>query len=265
MFRTGRMHEQLPEMKKHPHLGRMQPFRVAGNTYFVGTYQASSHLIDTGDGLILIDAGYEKGAYLVLDSIYRLGFRPEDIKYIFLTHWHGDHAEAVPCFVALSGAKTLIGKADAEKAKRYFTPDILLSDGDTLTLGNTTLHFMHTPGHTAGTMSFFYETEEDGKTLRVGSFGGAGVNTLARGTFDFEGAREAYLASLERLREEEVDVFIGNHTWNNDTYTRSVAFRAGVGANPFINPMLFRTFLDACEQRLIAVVKREEAEERAAR
>ena len=107
--------------------------------------------------------------------------------------------------------------------------------------------------------------EWEGKTLRVGSFGGAGVNTLARGTFDFEGAREAYLASLARLREEAVDVFIGNHTWNNDTYTRSVAFCAGVGANPFINPKLFRTFLGACEQRLLAVVKREEAEERAAR
>ncbi len=258
MFRSGHMYERIPEMRKHHHLGRMAPCRIAGNTYFVGTYQASAHLIDTGEGLILIDAGYALGAYLVLDSIYRLGFRPEDIKYIFLTHWHGDHAEAAAGFAALSGAKILIGKEDAEKVKQYCTPDILINDGDTLSLGNTVIRFVHTPGHTAGTMSFFYDTEEEGKILRVGSFGGAGVNTLHKGKFDFAGAREAYLASLERLKGERVDVFIGNHTWNNDTYTKVAAFKAG--HNPFINPTLFPTFLDACRARLDDVIRKETAE-----
>ena len=122
MFINRELHEKRNDMKKSPWLGKMEPVKVFGNTYFVGTYQASCHLIDTGDGLIMIDPGYENTAYLVLDSIYRLGFRPQDIKYIVNTHWHGDHTAATAAFVDLSGAKTLIGKDDAEKAKQYFTP-----------------------------------------------------------------------------------------------------------------------------------------------
>ena len=82
MFRFGPMHEKLSEIHTKPYLGKMQPFRVIGNVYFVGTYQASCHLIDTGAGLIMIDPGYASTAYLVIDSIYQLGFSPRDIQYI---------------------------------------------------------------------------------------------------------------------------------------------------------------------------------------
>ena len=140
----------------NPWEGRIEPFRIIANVYYVGTFQASCHIIDTGDGLILIDPGYSNTLYLVIDSIYKLGFKPTDIKYIINTHWHGDHTEATAALAELSGAKTLLGKEDEQKAKRYFTPDILISDGDTLTLGNTIVNFMETPGHTKGTVSFFF-------------------------------------------------------------------------------------------------------------
>ena len=74
-----------------PWEGRIAPFKIIGNVYFCGTFQASCHLIDTGDGLILVDPGYENTLYLVIDSIYKLGFRPEQIKYIINTHSHDDH------------------------------------------------------------------------------------------------------------------------------------------------------------------------------
>ena len=125
----------------NPWEGKMEPFRIIGNVYFAGTFQASCHLIDTGEGLILIDPGYSNSLYLVIRSIYKLGFRPEDIRYIVLTHWHNDHTEATRAMVDLSGAKTLLGCNDVEKAKPYADPDILLKDGDTLTLGNTTIRF----------------------------------------------------------------------------------------------------------------------------
>lgn len=253
MFRFGEMYERLKDIAVKPWLGKMMPFRIIGGVYFVGTYQASCHLIDTGDGLIMIDPGYSKTAYLVLDSIYRLGFHPQDIKYIVNTHWHGDHAEATEAFSDLTGAKTLIGRDDAEKAARYFTPDILVDDGDTLTLGNTRVRFVHTPGHTKGTISFFFDVEENGKTYRVGSFGGAGTNTMVRKAFDFDGCREAYLASLNRMRKERVDVFIGNHTWNNDTYGKSLKLLAG-GENDFVNDKIWIEFLDNCEKRLLKVI-----------
>ena len=255
MFRFGKMHELVPEIRKDPSLGRMKPFAILNNTYFVGTYQASCHLIDTGDGLIMIDPGYENTETFVLDSIRALGFCPEDIRYIVNTHWHGDHTEATASFAARSGAKTLIGRDDAEKASRYFTPDILVDDGDTLTLGNVTMRFLHTPGHTKGTISFFYEVEQDGRKLRVGTFGGAGLNTLVPEKYDFEGAREAYRKSLHRLREIPVDVFIGNHVWNNDTYGKSLRVLAGE-KDAFIDPALFGAFLQSYENRLDEVIKK---------
>ena len=244
----------------NPWEGRIVPFRIIGNVYFVGTFQASCHLVDTGDGLILVDPGYSNTLYLVISSIYELGFRPADIKYIINTHWHGDHAEATNALVALCGAKTLIGREDAEKAKKHFEADILINDGDTLTLGNTTISFMETPGHTKGTISFFLETEEKGQVYRVGMFGGAGANTLVRGKYDYEGCREGYRSSLHRLQKEKVDVFIGNHVWNNDTEAKGIALREN-GENKFIDPGLWHEFLTFCEKRLDDVIAKEAAGE----
>lgn len=234
----------------------MEPFRIIGNVYYVGTFQASCHLIDTGEGLILIDPGYSNTLYLVIRSIYKLGFAPEDIQYILCTHWHGDHTAATKALVDLCGAKTLIGRRDAEKTKQYFDADILIADGDTLTLGNTTLSFMETPGHTQGTISFFFETEENGKTYRVGMFGGAGANTLTSARMEYERAREDYRASVQRLQKEQVDVFLGNHTWNNDTWNRGKLLLE-TGENAFVDPGLWHRFLDFCESRLDGVISRE--------
>ena len=235
----------------------MEPFKIIGNVYFVGTFQASCHLIDTGDGLILIDPGYANTLYLVIRSIYELGFNPKNIKYIFNTHWHGDHAAATKEIVDLSGAKTLIGRGDAEKAQKYFVPDILLKDGDVLELGNTKITFMETPGHTKGTVSFFFDTEENGKTYRVGMFGGAGANTLAQGKFDYDGCREDYRNSLHRLQKEQVDVFIGNHTWNNDTAVKGELLLK-TGENKFIDREVWHQFLTFCEKRLDEVIAKDQ-------
>lgn len=237
--------------------GKMEPFRIVGNVYFVGTYPASSHLIDTGAGLILIDTGYADTLFMVVDSIHRLGFDPMDIKYIINTHWHGDHTAGTAALAGFTGAKSLIGWQDAEKAKQYFTPDILVHDGDILTLGNTKISFMETPGHTKGTISFFLDTEEGGKTYRVGSFGGAGANTLAQGKFDYEGCRVDYRASVHKLKQENVDVFIGNHVWNNNTYEYGKLLLA-TGENRFLDSTLWGSFLDYCEKRLDAVIAKED-------
>ena len=256
MFRKGDMYDLKPAISKAPRLGRMTPFRIFGGTYFIGTYQASCHLIDTGDGLIMIDPGYSSTAYLVIDAIYRLGFRPEDIKYIINTHWHGDHTEATADIAALTGAKTLIGRFDAEKAGKYFTPDILVDDGYVLTLGNKEITFLHTPGHTKGTISPFYYEREGNLTYRVGMFGGAGLNTLVPERYDFDGARDAYFASLERLKTEKVDIFIGNHTWNNGTFEKYQEMM-NTGENVFIDSSLWHRFLENCKERLENIIKRE--------
>lgn len=240
----------------NPWEGKMEPFRIIGNVYFVGTFQASCHLIDTGEGLILIDPGYSNTLYLVVRSIYELGFNPKDIKYIINTHWHNDHTEATRAMVDLTGAKTLIGRHDEEKVKKYFVPDILIKGGDVLALGNVTISFMETPGHTRGTISIFFETEDNGKTYRVGMFGGAGANTMVQGRFDYDGCREGYRNSLHRLQNEKVDVFIGNHVWNNDTAVKGEVLLK-TGENRFIDQNLWHEFLDFCEKRLDEVIAKD--------
>ena len=75
-------------------LSDIAPFRMAGNLYFVGTQKASSHLLDTGDGLLLIDTGYEDNYETILDSVKELGFDILQVKYILHSHGHYDHTDA---------------------------------------------------------------------------------------------------------------------------------------------------------------------------
>jgi len=247
----------------NPWDGKVTPFKLAANIYFVGTYQASAHIVDTGDGLIFIDPGYSNTLYLVVDSLYQLGFKPSDVKYIVNTHWHWDHVEATAAFADLTGAKTIIGKCDAPylEEKGYFTPDILVDDGDELKLGNTVMKFIHTPGHTKGTISFVFETEDSGKTYLAGMFGGAGANALTNKfpTY-YDEARPDYYKSIERLRKEKVQIFMGNHTWNNDTIAKAEILRSGCADNPFINEDAkeWNDFLDFCEKRCREVEEKEE-------
>ena len=69
---------------KKPWEGSFEPLRIFGNLYFVGTPPASVHIVDTGEGLIMLDTGYQQSLYMVIDNIYRVGLDPHDIKYILL-------------------------------------------------------------------------------------------------------------------------------------------------------------------------------------
>ncbi len=243
------------ERKKFNNLweGKIEPFKIVGNVYFVGCFPASTHIIDTGDGLILIDPGYMTTLHLVIDNIYKVGFNPHDIKYIVNTHWHNDHTEATKALSHLCGAKTLIGVKDKIKALQFFEADITIKDGDILELGNTRMEFMETPGHTEGTISFFFETEENGEKYRVGMFGGAGANTMVPERYDFNGCREAYINSIHRLMKEKVDVFIGNHVWNNNTEEFSGILR-DTSENKFLDDQLWNNFLEFCLKRVNDII-----------
>ena len=98
--------------------------------------------------------------------------------------------------------------------------------------------------------------QEGNKTYRVGMFGGAGANTMAQGWFDYDGCREDYRASLHRLLKEPVDVFIGNHVWNNDTAVKGELLLR-TGENRFIDPQLWGQFLRFCEKRLDEVIAKD--------
>lgn len=267
-----------------PWEGAIKPFRIFGNLYFVGTRPASAHLIDTGEGLILIDSGYPQTLYLVMDSIREMGFNPREIKIILNSHGHYDHLGASRALAELTGAKNAIGEKDRGYAdgtldltwarqlgyqyEEMFEPDILLRDGDVLRLGNTAIECVETPGHTPGTLSFFFDVTDGKRTFRAGMFGGAGVNSLKKAFLNEAGLpfslRGDYFRSLERLKKERVELFLGNHVHNNHTVEKGIrleemrkAYAAGTSnvdpeseANPFFAPDEWFAFLEKCRCNL---------------
>ena len=258
-------------MKNPPWEGAMEPFRILGNTWFVGTRPASSHLIDTGDGLILLDSGYQESLYLVIDSIYRCGFQLKDLRYIIHSHGHIDHAAATAALVKLTGAETFIGAADCRLvdgtrpeltwAPEYnmaypepFKPDHLLHDGDRIELGNVIIDCMETPGHTPGVISFFWDVEDHGKVYRAGTFGGAGLNSMyssyiRKYQLEKEDWRGAFRRSIRKAKPAKVDLFIGNHAGQNQTPERYQRLKAG-DALAFVDPAAWGRFLDKVEASL---------------
>ena len=259
------MYPKKQQVAGKPWNGLLKPFHILRGISFVGTYQASVHLIDTGDGLVMIDTGYLHTFYWVVNGIYSLGYQPSDVKYILMTHWHGDHVEGVkPMLTLAPEAKTVIGVRDDKKVfERYgIKPDIVVKDGDTLTCGNVTFRFAETPGHTVGTVSVFFDYTEDGRTYHAGMFGGAGRGALFEDNADYyKGSRNDYFKSLARLKEEKVDLFLGNHCWNNNTDEKAAAMEADPGINPFVDEREFYRFLDFCEADVKERMKKEGLEE----
>ncbi len=207
----------------------IKPAKIFGNLYFIGIRAVCTHLIDTGDGLIIIDPGYSESLHIIVNNIWELGFRPADIKYIIGSHAHFDHVDSVHELASMTGAKTFIGKADLPLLTgelyhypiKTFKPDVLLNDGDAISLGNTEINCVSTPGHTDGTMSFFFNVTDGEKTYRAGTFGGAGTNTLVREfltkhNLPFE-SRQKFVESIHKLQGEKVEIFLGNHLENNRT------------------------------------------------
>jgi len=237
----------------------LKPFRIFGNLYFVGDKDVAVHLIDTGEGLILIDTGYpHMGAFLV-QSIWDLGFSPKDIKFIVHTHGHYDHYGSTNTIVALSGAKTFLGALDVKMLKEcdydvaslnnvsyhsyssMFNVDYEINDGDLIKLGNTTIRAVHTPGHTPGCMSLFFDVyDTNGIAKTCAMHGGVGFNTMHFSYMHLLGnstAHKDFIWGLDRVMDEKVDIVLGNHTIQNKTEAKmKVLVENPSGENPFIDP-----------------------------
>ena len=258
--------------------GDFKPTKIFGNLYFVGTVPASVHLVDAGDGLIVFDTGYDQSLDLVIKHISEIGFSVKDIKYIFLTHGHIDHMGGAKRLRELSGAKIFLGKADKTYATgeadlsyakelgmeftTTFTPDVLVSDGDSFTLGNTTVRAVATPGHTPGAMSYFFEVTDGKESFIAGLHGGMGINSLERGFFDKYGLpyslREDFVNSMLRLSTEKVDIFLGNHMQHNDTEKKAKMLSEG-NEKAFVNPAEWKEYNLWCIKNLENMIENEKS------
>lgn len=158
-------------------LAPAEPEKIFGNTYLVGFGGMSVALIDTGDGLVLVDGALPQAAPTILANVRRLGFDPKDIKFILSTEPHFDHAGGLAALARDTGATVVASKRGAEglRAGRHAADDPQLAyggswpavsrvrvvgDGEVLKLGNTAIAAVATPGHTMGSMSWRWQACE---------------------------------------------------------------------------------------------------------
>ena len=230
-------------------LQNVPPFKVFDNLYYVGVGYAGAWLVTTNQGLILIDT--LEGAYKdhTLESIRKLAFDPKDIKYMVLTHYHLDHTAGAAGIQDAYGARVAMGEADWEAITQAPNPrnerlprrDIAVTDGDTLTLGSTTLKLYVMPGHTPGTLAIDFTVYDGGKPYRAFLIGGAapGAGKLAA---------QQFVASIGRMEQmqEGVQVRVVTHPWMDPDFWERVDTlnaRTPGDAHPFVSAEIFRSWV----------------------
>ena len=160
-----------------------QPFRIAGNLYYVGTYDLACYLITTSEGNILINTGLAASMTQIKSNIETLGFKFSDTKILLTTQAHYDHMGAMAAIKKETGAQLMIDEKDADVivtggSSDYelgiygtsFEPvkaDRLLHNNDTVKLGDMQLVLLHHPGHTKGSCSFLFTVKDERRSWKV--------------------------------------------------------------------------------------------------
>lgn len=251
----------------------VKPFKIYGNLYYVGDDWVCSHLVDTGDGLLLFDGGNCGASAMLVQAIWEAGFNPADVRWLIASHGHMDHIGAANFFRRMFGTKLFLGAPDAQMFRErpelsmiqespncmdaLFAPDVEIQDGDVMRFGNTEIQFYLVPGHTEGCIACFFDVKEGEETKRAGYYGGFGFNTLQEeylkeiGDTDFT-MRRRYLESLKKVRDEKVDIFMGNHTANNDLMAKRAYMQEHPGENPFLDGEAWGMYLDRRRDELLS-------------
>ena len=193
-----------------------EPVKVFDNLYWVGQTEFSAWAVTTSEGIIVIDTIYD---YSVEDEIAgglkKMGFNPANIKYAIVSHGHGDHSGGAKFLQEQYGTRIILSAADWDlldrsngtKPKR----DMIATDGQKLTLGDTTVTLYLTPGHTAGTISTLIPVKDQGKPHMAAVWGGTAFNFGPN-----KDSFQSYIRSAQRftdiVRQAGVDVILSNHT-----------------------------------------------------
>lgn len=278
-YEEVRRQQQKEYMDKHaafyadPWTAAIEPFRMADGLYYVGDRKVCVHLLETAEGLILLDSGFFHSPPLLLESIRKLGFDPADVRWILHTHEHFDHFGAAELFRKQYGTKLAISAAGAaslrENPGRALMAwegmsdsdipvfDYELQDGEIFRFGGREIRCQLTPGHALGVMSFFFDVTDGGKTYLAGLFGGAGHGALALEYTESLGLPrdmpQRMLASLEKLMDEPVTLHLGNHPANNRTLQKRER-QLAEGGNPFAEEDTWQTFLQDLRNKTLKII-----------
>lgn len=230
-----------------------EPFQIFDNLYFVGIGEVGSYVIETSDGLILIDTLWDLDGYTdyLLGQVRKVGLDPMDIKYVLILQGHRDHYGGARALQNIIDAQFGTAEEDRKMMEADFgvyAPriDFTIENGDSLTLGDTTLNLEVTPGHTPGTTSIRFPVFDNGTEHLAYFHGGPSVRSD-----DPEVAR-TFIADLERIKRiPGIDVQIGGHydsylSGTGDLFDRAerLANRQSGEPHPWVAPDEFQSFLD---------------------
>lgn len=225
-----------------------EPGKAFDNLFYVGAAWVSAWAIKTSQGIILIDAlNNNKEAAEVIDpGLRKVGLNPADIKYVIVTHAHGDHYGGATYLQQKHGAKVVMSDQDWTESEKggvitsaHWGPmpkrDVTVRDGEKVTLGDTSVTAYVTPGHTVGTITPVFEVSSGGRKHRVLLWGGTAFN------FGNNIPRlDSYAAATERMAKlaqaEGIDVMISNHAAYDGAFAKLAQLKkqGSMEPNPFV-------------------------------
>ena len=264
-----------------------QPARIHGDTYYVGVGGLSAVLIDTRDGLILIDGALPQSVAAIEEHILELGFRVQDIKFILNTEAHFDHSGGIAALARDSGAQVVASPlgAQALRAGKVLDTDPQagaidampavenvreIADGETLRLGGVTVTARYTPGHTPGSTSWTWVSCEDAAgddCLNV--VFGASLTPVGAGDFHFSGDADhadmtpAFRRTMRDFAKLPCDILISAHPDHSGADEKLRRLLEGATPNPFIDAQACRDYAARNEAKLDARIAKEKARQKA--
>ncbi|MEL7185618.1 MAG: subclass B3 metallo-beta-lactamase [Pseudomonadota bacterium] len=248
----------------------IKPFRIYGNTWYVGTDGLSSILLETDEGLVLIDGALPQSASIIDSNIRELGFDPLNIKAILLSHPHFDHAGGIAALQRLSDATVYAsdaavptlqtGEIPEDDPQFGFGPEstsfpasenvIGLADGDSVDIGGVKMTIVHTPGHTAGGASWTWQSCALNTCYNV-VYADSLTAVSAPGYFYADGAAAEIVDSADRIAGLDCDILLSPHPFFFGLHDKIEKRDEG---NPFINNVACLIYAESMlgwlEQRL---------------
>jgi metallo-beta-lactamase class B len=223
------------------------PHKVIGNIYYVGTRTLSSFLVTTPQGHILVNTTYERNVPTIEKSVGQLGFKFADIRYIVGNHAHGDHQEGDALARQMTGAQ-VVAMAEDVPALQGIKPggkdhpvDRTIRDGESITIGGTTLVARLTAGHTRGCTTWTTSVQEGGRSYNVVFH----CSLRAPGTITPEIERE-FARTFKLVRSLPCDVPLGDHPAQYNMHAKHAKLADGA-MNPFVDAANCRVEADIQE------------------
>ena len=237
------------------------PHKIIGNIYYVGTKSLAAFLIVTPQGHILVNSTYERNVPIIQKSVEQLGFKFSDIKILLGSHAHGDHQEGDALVKELTGAQVM-AMAEDVPALRAMKPggkehpiDRVLHDGESVTLGGTTLVAHLTPGHSRGCTTWTLKAQDNGKTYDVVIIGSFGTNPGFQlvNNADVPDIAGEFERAFKVAHALPCDVPLGSHPAMYNLDEKYARLEKG-GPNPFIDPAGYQLEVDIAEAMFRAVL-----------